>query len=40
MGDFRKENVGLSFKWGIFKDKMYDFRLNAGFVKRKRVIVV
>jgi len=29
----------LSLKWGIFKDKMHDFRLNAGFAKRKRVIV-
>jgi len=38
MGDSRKENAGLSLKWGIFKDKMHDFRLNGGFAKRKRVI--
>ncbi|EPP36737.1 hypothetical protein CP10743SC13_1200 [Chlamydia psittaci 10_743_SC13] len=38
MGDFRRENTGLSLKWGIFKDKMHDFHLNGGFSKRKRVI--
>ena len=38
MGDFREENTGLSLKWGIFKDKMHDFRLNAGFLMRKRLI--
>ena len=38
MGDFRRENTGLSLKWGIFKDKMHDFRLNARFLKRKRLI--
>ena len=38
MGDFRRENTGLLLKWGIFKDKMHDFRLNAGFAMRKLVI--
>jgi len=38
MLDFQRENTGLSLKWGIFKDKMHDFRLNAGFAMRKRLI--
>ena len=28
MGDSRKENAGLSLKWGIFKDKMHDFQVT------------
>ena len=35
MGDSRKENAGLSLKWGIFKDKMHGFRLNGVFSKKK-----
>jgi len=38
MGDLRRENVCFSLKWGIREEKTRDFRLNGGFMKRKRVI--
>ena len=38
MGDFQRENVSFSPKWGISEEKMRDIRLNGRFLKRKRVI--
>ena len=36
MGDLRRENAWFSLKWGILEEKTRDFRLNGGFLKRKR----
>ena len=33
MGDFRRENMCFSLKWGILEEKTRDFRLNGGFAK-------
>ena len=38
MGDFRGVNGGFLRKWGIFIEKMCNFRLNGEFCRRKCVI--
>ena len=39
-GDLQRENACFFFKCKILDEKTRDFRLNGGFSKRKRVIVV
>ena len=34
-GVSRRETACFSHKWGIFKEKTRDFRINGGFSKRR-----
>ena len=37
-GVSQRETACFSHKWGIFKEKTREFRINGGFSKRKGVI--